>query len=71
MIHKPWTMKCPECRHIFRPHAMMPKKRLVLREEAFGTIKTLKRLEPTNPSVRFDRMDDFLSIMKTGKVSTV
>jgi hypothetical protein len=41
---------------------MMPKIRLVLREEASGAIKTLKRLEATNPSVRMDRMDDYLAI---------
>ena len=37
--------------HFFRPHAMMPRKWLILREEASGAIKTLKRLEHTNPSV--------------------
>jgi hypothetical protein len=41
---------------------MMPKQRLIVREEVFGAIKTLKRLERTNPSVRIDRMDDYLAI---------
>ena len=41
---------------------MMPRKMLILREEASGAIKTLKRLEHTNPSVRMDRMDDYLAI---------
>jgi hypothetical protein len=41
---------------------MMPRKRSILREEASGAIKTLKRLERTNPSVRMDRMDDYLAI---------
>jgi hypothetical protein len=41
---------------------MMPRKRSILREEASGAIKTIKRLEHTNPSVRMDRMDDFLAI---------
>jgi hypothetical protein len=41
---------------------MMPKKRSILREEAFGAIMMLKRLESTNPSVIIDRMDDYLTI---------
>jgi hypothetical protein len=41
---------------------MMPRKRSILSEEAAGAIKTLKRLERTNPSVRMDRMDDYLTI---------
>ncbi len=41
---------------------MMPRKRSILREEASGAIKTLKRLECTNFSVRIDRMDDYISI---------
>jgi hypothetical protein len=41
---------------------MMPRKRLILSEEASGAIKTLKRLERTNPSVRMDRMDDYLAV---------
>jgi hypothetical protein len=41
---------------------MMPRKRLILREHAFRAIKTLKRLERTNPSVRIDRMDDYQTI---------
>ncbi len=41
---------------------MMPRKRSILREEAPGAIKTLKRLESTNPSVRMDRMDDYPAI---------
>ncbi len=40
----------------------MPKKRLLLKEEASGAIKTLKRLESTNPSVRMDRTDDYQAI---------
>ncbi len=38
---------------------MMPRKRSILREEASGAIKTLKRLERTNPSVGIDRIDDY------------
>ncbi len=34
----------------------------ILREEAFGAIMMLKRLERTNPSVRIDRMDDYLAM---------
>ena len=41
---------------------MMARKRSILSEEASGAIKTLKRLERTNPSVRMDRMDDYLAI---------
>ncbi len=41
---------------------MMPRKMLILSEEASVAIKTLKRLERTNPSVRMDRMDDYLAI---------
>jgi hypothetical protein len=41
---------------------MMPRKRSILREEGFGAIKTLKKLEHTNPSVRIDRTDDYLAI---------
>jgi hypothetical protein len=41
---------------------MMPRKRSILREEASGAIKTLKRFECTNPSVGIDRMDDYLAI---------
>ena len=41
---------------------MMPRKRSILREEVFGAIKMLKRLEHTNPSVRINRMDDYLAI---------
>ena len=41
---------------------MMPRKRSILSEEAFGAIKTLKRLECTNPSVRIDRMDGYQAI---------
>ncbi len=41
---------------------MMPRKRSILKEEAFGEIKTLKRLESTNPSVRIVTMDDYLAI---------
>jgi hypothetical protein len=37
---------------------MMPRKRSILSEEAFGAIKTLTRLEHTNPSIGIDRMDD-------------
>jgi hypothetical protein len=41
---------------------MMPRKWSILSEEASGAIKTLKRLEHTNPSVRMDRMDDYLAV---------
>jgi hypothetical protein len=41
---------------------MMPRKRLILRKEASGAIKMLKRLERSNPSVRIDRMDDYQAI---------
>ncbi len=45
--------------HFFRRHAMMPRKRSILREEASGAIKTLKRLQRTNPSVGIDGMNDY------------
>jgi len=51
-----------EIMHFVRPHTMMPRKWSILREEASGVIKTLKGLEHTNPSVRIDRMDDYLAI---------
>ncbi len=35
---------------------------MILREEVFGAIKTLTRLALINPSVRIDRMDDYLAI---------
>ncbi len=35
---------------------------MILKEEAFRAIKTLTRLEHTNPSVIINRMDDYLSI---------
>ncbi len=41
---------------------MMPRKILILREEAFRAIMTLKRLERTTPSVRIERMDDYQAI---------
>jgi hypothetical protein len=41
---------------------MMARKRSILSEEASGAIKTLKRLERTNPSVRMDRMNDYLAV---------
>ncbi len=41
---------------------MMARERSILNKEAFGAIKTLTRLESTNPSVRIDRMDDYLSM---------
>jgi hypothetical protein len=34
----------------------------ILGEEAFGLIKTVTRLERTNPSVGIDRMDDYQAI---------
>ena len=43
---------------------MMPRKRSILSEEVFGAIKTLIRLEHTNPSVRMGRMDDYLAIYR-------
>jgi hypothetical protein len=36
--------------------------RSILREEAFGARKTLKRLDHMNPSVGIDRMDDYEAI---------
>ena len=45
--------------HFFRPHAVMPRKWSILREEASGAIKSLKRLERTNPSVGIDGMNDY------------
>jgi hypothetical protein len=41
---------------------MMPRKRSISREEAFGAIMMLKRLESTNPSVRMNSLDDYLAI---------
>jgi hypothetical protein len=41
---------------------MMARKRSIVGEEEFGGIKTLERLERTNPSVRIDRMDDCAAI---------
>ena len=41
---------------------MMPRKRLILRVEVFRVIMMLKRLDSTNPLVRFDRMDDCQAI---------
>jgi hypothetical protein len=41
---------------------MIPRKGLILKEEAFGAIKTLKRQERTDISVRIERMDDYLAI---------
>jgi hypothetical protein len=41
---------------------MMSRKRSILREEAIGAMKTLKRYEHTNPSVRINKMDDYLAI---------
>ncbi len=41
---------------------MMPRKRSIIREDAFGARMMLKRLERTNSSVRIDRMDDYLAI---------
>ncbi len=55
-------MKYPIHRAFFRPHAMMARKRSILREEAFRPTRTLTKLERTNPSVTIDRMDDYLSI---------
>jgi hypothetical protein len=37
----------------------MARKRSILREEASGAIKTLERLERTNPSTRINRIDDY------------
>ncbi len=44
--------------HILRQRTM-PRKRSILGEEAFGLIKTVTRLERTNPSVGIDRMDNY------------
>jgi hypothetical protein len=41
---------------------MMPRKRSILSDEASVAIKTLNRLKCTNPSVRINRMDDYLAI---------
>jgi hypothetical protein len=41
---------------------MMPRKWSILGEEASGAIKTLKRLERTNPSMGMDRRNDYLAI---------
>ena len=38
---------------------MMARKRSILSEEASRAIKTLKRLERTNPSVDIDEMNDY------------
>ena len=38
---------------------MMPRKMSILREGVSGAIKTLKRLERTNPSVGIDGMNDY------------
>ena len=38
---------------------MMPRKRSILREEASGAIKTLKRLDNTNSSVAIDEMNGY------------
>jgi hypothetical protein len=48
-----------QCIHL---HAMMARKRSIIREDAFGAIMTLERLEYTNPSVRIDRIDDYVAI---------
>ncbi len=37
----------------------MPRQMSILREEAFGAIKTLTRLAHTDPSVVIDRMNDY------------
>jgi hypothetical protein len=51
MITKPFTIK-----HLMAPTDILclsakPRWRSILREEEFGVIKTLKRLDHTNPSV--------------------
>jgi hypothetical protein len=38
---------------------MMARKRSILREEEFGVIKTLKRLDHTNSSVAIDEMNGY------------
>ena len=38
---------------------MMPRITSILREEASGAIKTVTRLERTNPSVGIDGMNDY------------
>ncbi len=43
-------------------HAMMAWKLSILKEEEFGAIKALTRLKSTNPSVRINRVDNYLSI---------
>jgi hypothetical protein len=52
MYHKKFDAHCI---------SFVSTQRLVC-EEASGAIKTLKRLEHTNPSVRMDRMDDYQAI---------
>ena len=51
---------------------MMPRKRSILREDAFGAKTMLKRLKRTNPSVIINRMDDYLAIyQKTSEAQPI
>ncbi len=55
----PFTIK-----HLMPPADILclwakPRWRSILREEEFGAIKTLKRLDHTNPSVGIDGMNDY------------
>jgi hypothetical protein len=51
MITKPFTIK--------HQISFVYERRSILREEEFGAMKTLKRLERTNPSVGIDGMNDY------------
>jgi hypothetical protein len=59
MITKPFTIK-----HLMPPADILclwakPRWRSILREEEFGAIKTLKRLDHKNPSVGIDDIYDY------------
>ncbi len=58
MYHEKSDIQCLSFVHT----QMMPRKRLILREEVFRVIMMLKRQERTNPSVRIDRLDDYQAI---------
>jgi hypothetical protein len=47
----PFTIK-----HLMPPVSFVYEQTSILREEEFGAIKTLKRLDHTNPSVGIDGM---------------
>ncbi len=59
MITKPFTIK-----HLMPPADILclwakPSWRSILREEEFGVVTTLKRLDHKNPSVGIDGMNDY------------